>query len=201
MTLKERFKKSIHYTWYLYLISAIVPCIVFPIAYSFLHRPLESEKLNLFISCDVDTTNLENKIHDVFKNNGVKTVDVYSQNSKGNELMYLQKLNVIGLNTSDIIIVPSDRLGVFDSSIYSLELNDNVKSLCGISNENLYTFEGKDYAVEIPDENPLKEYVDFDVNTKYYSFLSINSFNIGEYSSKPIVTENAFKLLKYILGK
>lgn len=201
MTLKEKFKKAFSYTWYLYLIAIVVPCVGFPLAFSYLHRPGENEKLSLFLSSDVNTTELENTLLNEFKTDGVKNVDVYSQNSNGNELMYLQKLNVVGLNSCDIIVIPESRLGVFDPVIYSVEINQTIKDYCKIESELFYTSAGKEYAVELPSSTPLKTYSSFQDNTKYYAFFGANSFNVGEFSSKPKTSTNAFKLMKYILDK
>lgn len=201
MTLKEQFKRSFAYTWYLYVLAIALPSVAFPLAYSFMHRPKENEKLTLFISCDIETSKLEDLILEKFKDDGVKTVDAYSYNADGNELMFEEKLKIVGINSADILIVPEYKLDSIDYLTNAVELVSEVKEKCNITDEEIFKYENFEYAVNMPENTPISEFVSFKKDTKYYAFFGGKSANVGKYSLSDKTSENAFKLMSYLLGK
>jgi len=201
MTLKERFKSSFSYTWYFYLIALVLPSVAFPLAYSFMHRPQQYEKLSLFISSSLKDDSFEKALEDKFSPLGVKSVEVVSFDPMLSESMYLKKLNVVGINRCDVLLIPEDKLNTLNPSGCMVEFNDDIKSLCSSQEEEYFTYEEKDFAIKLTSVSPVGEYATLTSNTNYYLFLGGSSWNTGEYSSKAKTTGNAFELIKYLIGK
>ena len=201
MTLKKQFKKTFSYTWYLYLIALVVPCVAFPLAFSFMHRPQEYEKLSIFLSTNVKENDFSNKIENDFKDKGVRAVDIVSYDPEDNEYLYLQKLNVVGINKCDILIIPESMVSTLNPKTSMIEFNVDIKAQCDVENEIFYNYDGLDYGVELTDKTPLLEYGLVKKTAKYYAFLGGKSWNAGEYSLKSPNTSNAFDLMRFIVGK
>lgn len=200
MNLKEQFNRSFSYTWYLYVLAIVVPCVAFPMAFSFMHRAQEYEKLSLFLSNTIKDDSLSSVLEEKFKDEGVKTVELISFNHNDNESMYLKKLNVVGINRCDVLIIPESYLDTINPAGCMVAFNDEVKELCSAKEESFYKYEDVDYAVELTDKSPLKNYVSLNENVKYYAFLGGKSWNVGKYSSKTPNTSNAFELVSYLIG-
>lgn len=200
MNLRNQFKRSFSYTWYLYVLAIVVPCVAFPIAYSFMHRPQEYEKLSLFVSGPIKDDSLSLILENKFKDSGVKTVELISFDYQDNETMYLKKLNVVGINRCDVLIIPESYLYTINPEGCMIEFNDEIKELCAASEETYYQYENKDFAVELTSKSPLGSFVSLNDSMKYYAFLGGKSWNVGNYSSKRPNTENAFGLISYIVG-
>lgn len=201
MTLKESFKKSFPYTWYLYVVAIAIPCVAFPAAYSFAHRPQEFEKLNLFVSSVVSDSKLSDNIQSLFKDKGVKAVEVASFDPNDNEYLYIEKLNVVGLNKCDILVIPENRLNLINAKACMIELNEDIKSECNILDCDYYTVDNIDYGVKLTVNTPLKDYVSLNNGVNYYAFLGGKSWNVGSYSNKNPNSTNAFGLMQFIVGK
>lgn len=201
MTLKEQFKKSFSYTWYLYVLAIVIPCVAFPLAYSFMHRPQEYEKLSLFISSNLIDDKLENELESKFKDKGVKNIEIVSFDSEDNEYMYLQKLNVVGINKCDVLIIPENMVDTLNPKGSMIEFNDDVKAKCNSSSENYFKYEELDYGLELTDLSPLKAYNCLKTGVKNYLFIGGKSWNVGDYSGKVPNTTNAFDLVSYLIGK
>lgn len=201
MNLKNQFKKTFSYTWYLYLIALVVPCVAFPLAYSFMHRPQEYEKLSIFLSCNVGENDFSRTIEKAFKDKGVRSVEVVSSDPNDNEYMYLQKLNVVGVNKCDVLIIPESMVSSLDPKGSMIEFNEDIKNRCNVSSESFYNYLGLDYGVTLTDVSPLKAYGFIKSEVKYYAFLGGKSWNVGEYSTSVPNTTNAFDFMRYIVGK
>ena len=201
MNFKVEFKKSFSYTWYLYLLAIVLPSIIFPLSFSFMHRALEYQTLSLFLSCSDYSDEITSNIKKDLSIDGLKKVEIISSDPYDNEFNYYQKLTVIGYNRCDILILPEDKIERARIYTASIELNDEVKTLCGITNQNFYSYEDKAYGVEITETSPIKNEIKVVDDKKYYAFLNGKSWNIGNYSSQAKTTNNAFDFMKYILGK
>lgn len=201
MTIKEQFKKSFSYTWYLYLIAILLPCVAFPVSYSFLHRPQEYEKLSLFLSVNVSDNKFATSLENKFKDNGVKNVEIVSFDAEDNEFGYYQKLTVVGVNKCDVLILPENKIDRIDVQGSFVELNDDIKNRSNITTENCYLVDGASYGVNVSDSKALKNHNLIKQNTNYYAFLGGKSWNIDSYSTKSVTTSNAFSLLSYLLEK
>ena len=200
MTYKKQFKKSFSYTWYLYLFAIVVPTVVFPLSYSFMHRPKQYETISVFLPCELKNDKAEDTLLEKFKDLGVRKFEFITADA-ANEYNFAKKISVVGYNRCDVIIVPEDKLekvGVFTTSI---ELGSEIKNLCKIDSEKIFKVEEVDYAVELPKNNPLKEYGKFLEESNYYAFINAKSSNIGEYSQYKPNTTNTFEFMKYCLGK
>ena len=196
----KKFKKSFSYTWYLYLLAIVIPALVFPFSYSFMHRPKEYETLSIFLSCDINDGAADTLYSDL-KDLEIKKAEIVNYNPFYNEVSFDQKLSVVGYNRCDLIVLPKDRCDQVGIFTVALELNDDVKNLCKIDSENFYSFEKKVYGVELQKLSPIRKLGQFNENTDYYVFLNAKSYNIGDFSIKNPHTDNAFKFMQYVLGK
>ena len=201
MKFSKQFKKSFSYTWYLYLIAIVLPSILFPLSYSFMHRPKQYEMLSLFVPVSLKTEKADDLLYEQFKDLGIRTAEVINVESNDSVVNFVKKLSVVAYNRCDIMIIPDKELENVGIETASLEMNSEIKKLCGINDEIMHTWEGVDYGVMIPKTTPLSDFVDFQEDINYYAFLNSKSWNIGEYSGQKIHTENAFKMMHYILGK
>lgn len=202
MTIKTKFQKTFAYTWYLYLLAIVIPCICFPLAYSFMHRAQEFEKLSLFLSNTIeDSSKLEKNLLEKFKEKGVKKIDITSYDASGNVYMYSQKLSVVGLNRSDVLIIPNSKIGEINLLGSMIGFNEDIKNRCNSVSESYYSYEGIDYGLKISKTSYITNYVKLSESEDYYLFLGGNSWNVGEYSTKAMTTTNAFELVKYLIGK
>ena len=201
MTYFAKFKKTFSYTWYLYLLAIILPSIIFPLSYSFMHRAKQNETLSLFLPCDLKVNDAESLLYNKFKSLDIRVAEIINYNPDISKAAFSDKLGVVGYSRCDVIIIPDDFLSTTGIYTAALELNNQVKELCKIEKEDLYKFEEVDYGVKIPKDTPILEFSSLKEDLDYYAFLNYKSWNIGEYSQSKIHTENAFKLMQYVLGK
>ena len=201
MKFSTQFKKSFSYTWYLYLIAIVVPAVLFPLSYSFMHRAKQHEVLSLFIPVSLKTEKAEDILFEKFKDLGIRNAEIINVESNDNTVEFVKKLSVVAYNRCDIMIIPEVELKNVGIETASLELSSEVKQLCSISDETIYTYENVDYGVKIPENTPISEFADLRNDENYYAFINKKSWNIGEYSNQKVHTENAFKMMQYILGK
>ena len=201
MKFSTQFKKSFSYTWYLYLIAIVLPAVLFPLSYSFMHRAKQYEVLSLFVPVSLKVENAEDILFYNFKDLGIRNAEIINVESNDNTVEFVKKLSVVAYNRCDIMIIPEVELDKVGIETASLELSNEVKELCSISDETIYTFEGVDYGVKVPTNTPVCEFADLKEDTNYYAFINSKSWNIGDYSSQKMKTENAFKMMQYILGK
>ncbi len=201
MKFSKQFKKSFSYTWYLYLLAIVLPAILFPLSYSFMHRPKQYETLALFVPVSLKTEKAEDMMFEDLKDLGIRTTDITNVETNENEMNFSKKISVVAYNRCDIIILPEDKLNKVGIETASLELNNEIKELCKVSAENIYSYNEIEYGIKIPHDTPLLKYVDFEESANYYAFINSKSWNIGQYSSQKVTTENTFKLMQYILGK
>lgn len=201
MKFSTQFKKSFSYTWYLYLIAIGLPSVLFPLSYSFMHRPKQYETLSLFVPVTLKTEKADDILFEQFKDLGIRTAEVINVESNDNTVEFVKKLSVVAYNRCDILIISEVELNNVGIETASLELSSEVKQMCEISDETVYSYEGVDYGVILPKTTPIVEFANLNEDANYYAFLNQKSWNIGEYSSKKMNTENAFKMMKYILGK
>ena len=201
MKFSKQFKKSFSYTWYLYLLAIALPSVLFPLSYSFMHRPKQNETLSLFVPVTLKDEKADDILFEKFKDLGIRTAEVINVESNENVGEFVKKLSVVAYNRCDIMIIPEDQLDKVGIETASIELNAKVKELCQISYEDIYTYESVEYGVKIPSNTPINEFADLKNDANYYAFLNSKSWNIGEFSGSKVRTENAFKMMSYILGK
>ena len=197
MKFSTQFKKSFSYTWYLYLLAIVIPAILFPLSYSFMHRPKQNETLSIFVPCYAKK-NGEDKLFEEFKDLGIRKTEIIEADYLEDEYTFAKKISVVAYNRCDIIILPEEKLENIGIETAALELTSEVKELCNITDE---TIDKSGYGVEVPKITPLNEIANLKEDKNYYAFIAAKSWNIGAYSQSKVHTENAFKLMQYILGK
>jgi len=201
MKFSKQFKKSFSYTWYLYLLAIALPSVLFPLSYSFMHRPKQNETLSLFVPVSLISEKADDILFEKFKDLGIRKAEVINVESNENVGEFVKKLSVVAYNRCDIMIIPEVELDKVGIETASIELSAEIKELCQISSEDIYSYENVDYGVKIPSNTPVSEFADLKNDANYYAFLNSKSWNIGEYSTSKLHTENAFKMMQYILGK
>ena len=197
MKFSTQFKKSFSYTWYLYLLAIVVPAILFPLSYSFMHRAKANETLSIFLPCYAKDK-AEDKLFEDFKDLGIRKTEVIEADYLEDEVTFAKKISVVAYNRCDIIILPEEKLENIGIETAALELNSEVKELCKITDENI---DKSGCGVEIPKVTPLNEIANLKEEKNYYAFIAAKSWNIGEYSQSKAYTDNAFKFMQYVLGK
>ena len=197
MKFSKQFKKSFSYTWYLYLLAIVVPAVVFPLSYSFMHRAKPNETLSLFIPCYAKDK-AEDKLFEEFKVLGIRKTEVIEADYLEDEVTFAKKISVVAYNRCDLIILPEEKLQSIGIETAALELTSEVKELCNITTEKI---DESGYGVELPKATPLNEIANLKEDKNYYAFIAAKSWNIGEYSQSKSHTENAFKFMQYALGK
>ena len=197
MKFSKQFKKSFSYTWYLYLLAIVIPAIAFPLSYSFMHRAKPNETLSLFIPCFAKDK-AEDILFEEFKDLGIRKTEVIEADYLEDEVTFAKKISVVAYNRCDLIILPEEKLQSIGIETAALELTSEVKELCNITTEKI---DESGYGVELPKVTPLNEIANLKEDKNYYAFIAAKSWNIGEYSQSKAHTENAFKFLKYALGK
>ena len=200
MKFSKQFKKSFSYTWYMYLLAIVLPAVIFPLSYSFMHRAKQHETLSIFLPCYAND-DAEDKLFEEFKDLGIRKTEVIVADIGESEYEFSRKLSVVAYNRCDLMIIPEDKLEKVGIQTAALELTSEVKNLCKISDEKIYVTEEKEWGVELPKNTPLKDVSKLKDDTNYYAFISAKSWNIGEYSNSKVNTENAFKFMQYVLGK
>lgn len=200
MTFEKQFKKSFSYTWYLYLLAIAIPAILFPLSYSFMHRPKEYETLSIFIPTELKDKKAEDTLLSKFKENGVRKVDIIYSNPN-DQYTFSNKLAVVGYNTCDLIFLPEGIVEKTGIHTAALELTSEVKIYFNIEEEKTYVVQEKEYGIELNENNKLDEISTLEKDTKYYVFINGASANIGQFSNKKTTSENCVKLLHYFLGK
>ena len=197
MKFSTQFKKSFSYTWYLYLLAIVVPAILFPLSYSFMHRAKANETLSIFLPCYAKDK-AEDKLFEDFKDLGIRKTEVIEADYLEDEVTFAKKISVVAYNRCDIIILPEEKLESIGIETAALELNSEVKELCKITDENI---DKSGCGVEIPKVTPLNEIANLKEEKNYYAFIAAKSWNIGKYSQSKAYTDNAFKFMQYVLGK
>ena len=197
MKFSTQFKKSFSYTWYLYLIARVVPAVLFPLSYSFMHRAKQHETLSIFIPCYAKE-NAEDKLFETFKDLGIRKTEVIEADYLEDEVTFAKKISVVAYNRCDLIILPEEKIEKIGIESAALELTSEVKEFCNITTEKM-TESG--YGVELPKTTPLNAIANLKEDKNYYAFIAAKSWNIGEYSQSKAHTENAFKFMQYVLGK
>ena len=201
MKFSKQFKKSFSYTWYLYVLAIVVPTVLFPLSYSFMHRAKQNETLSLFIPVN-EKDGAEDKLFEEFKDLEIRKAEVITSDYVNNEYEFAKKISVIAYNRCDLIILPAEKVDSIGIETAALELTSDVMELCKISGETLYPSDKENkYGVMLPKNTPLTEIAELSEEKDFYAFLSAKSWNIGEYSPSKKYTDNAFKFMQYALGK
>ena len=201
MKFSKYFKKAFSYTWQFYLLALLIPSIIFPLAYSLKNRPKNHQILSIFLPVELSVNNANTVLYDDLEDLNVRSTEIVSYDAYDNKLLFEQKVTVVAYNRCDILVLPEDKLEEVLIFTQALNINDEIKKLCNISDEKIYTNQEIEYGVEIPATSPLMKFGYFKNEIKYYAFLNGKSVNIGDYSLKSPHTENAFKMMQYALGK
>lgn len=188
-----------------FILIFIASCIVWFSVFSFLDRPKDYEKLQLFITADlIEEDSLKDKIN---QKELYKDVIIYSCNEE--DSYYTSMLETLGIISSDLLIVNEEIIKTKGATTSFVELDSSYLSTYGIDlNKYELTYvDNKAYGIVIYDNfkniNLIDEikYQKTDKNVRYCLCLNNISYHIGKYSLKTKkVTDNIFKSLHDILN-
>ncbi|NMV82444.1 MAG: hypothetical protein GX816_02705 [Erysipelotrichia bacterium] len=178
---KEVFVKSIHYDWVYYVLSVFAIIGLWSWAFGIFHRPKPYERLEIFVAAQIQDDSFCQEIEDEFGPEGLKLVE--SNQALPNDNAFQSKLQVVGYNASDLLILPESIFANLHFFEVFIEIDNTIKDNYLTGQENFYSHEGHDYGLLIrggEKESWLDEYLNFDVNDNYYLFISGSSHNIGD---------------------
>ena len=132
MKFSKQFKKSFSYTWYLYLIAIVLPSILFPLSYSFMHRPKQYEMLSLFVPVSLKTEKADDLLYEQFKDLGIRTAEVINVESNDSVVNFVKKLSVVAYNRCDIMIIPEKELENVGIDVLSTINNLSILAINGL---------------------------------------------------------------------
>ncbi|MDD3207369.1 MAG: hypothetical protein PHV19_02505 [Bacilli bacterium] len=178
---KAAFIRSIHYDWIYYALSFFAVIGLWSWAFGILHRPKPYEKLDIFVAAQIQNDTFCQKIKEEFSADGLKLVE--SNQALPNDNAFQSKLQVVGYNASDLLILPESVFTNIHFSEVFIEIDEALKDDYLSGQEVFYKHEGRDYGLLVrggEKESWLDEYLNFDVNDNYYLFISGASHNIGD---------------------
>lgn len=190
---KNRIKSVFKYTWWVYIVVAIIIGFGMTFLFGITHRIPAYKTITLFVTGEVaDTKRLSDNLIEKYKDKELKSVTSYVTTQNDGD--YYNKLSVIGYNSSDILILPVSVLDNLNVSTFGLELDDNLKTNYYAGYE-YYTQNEISYGVKINREL-LKDDI-YLPKEDCYMIINAKSASIGEYSKDQIKERNtALTLVK-----
>ena len=183
---KNKIKSVFKYTWWVYIVVAIVIGFGMSFLFGITHRIPAYKTITLFVTGEVaDTKRLSDNLIEKYKDKELKIVTSYA--TTRNDGDYYNKLSVIGYNSSDVLILPVSVLDNLNISTFGLELDDNLKTNY-YSGYEYYTQNEISYGVKIN-----RELVKDDIylpKEDCYMIINAKSASIGEYSKDQIKERN-----------
>ena len=183
---KNKIKSVFKYTWWVYIVVAIVIGFGMSFLFGITHRIPAYKTITLFVTGEVaDTKRLSDNLIEKYKDKELKSVTSYATTL--NDGNYYNKLSVIGYNSSDVLILPASVLDNLNISTFGLELDDNLKTNYYAGYE-YYTQNEISYGVKIN-----RELVKDDIylpKEDCYMIINAKSASIGEYSKDQIKERN-----------
>lgn len=191
--MKSRIKSVLKYTWPFYIVSALVLSFGLYFIFNATHQIPGYKTLTIFISGEsTDYKKLENDVLNKFKDNELKSFSTVEVDP--DDPTYNTQLNLPGIGSSDILIIPLSKLETINLKNFALDLDNELINTyyTGLS---FYERESIKYGIKI-DKDKVKEYMRF-TSEDHYMFLNFKSENLGEYGTNPNKAhDNALNLVK-----
>ena len=93
------------------MIEAIaLPSILFPLSYSFMHRPKQYETLSLFVPVTLKSETADDELFKDLEHLGIRTAEIINVETNENDYDFSKKLSVVAYNRCDIMIIAEDKL-------------------------------------------------------------------------------------------
>lgn len=184
----KRLSNSLPYSWYWYFIVVIVACALWTVLFQVYHAPTAEESMYVFFAGNVVDDSFKNDVQTLLADDGVILVNVSSINP--NDRAFYTKYNAMGLNNSNVVIVPQS---VAESTLCEgsfVELTDNYGC-------QTFVQEGVTYGLYLSDQvkTELLKYFEFS-QERYVVFVSDTSVN----SQSDTVAVNSLKLVRWLVN-
>ena len=179
---KEKIKSVLKYTWWIYIVAAIIVGIGLSFIFGITHKIPAYKTLTLFITGEVqDTKKLNDELIEKYKDKELKSLTCYT--APTNDGSYYSRLSVIGYNSTDVLIFPVSVLENLNISSFGLELDENLRTNY-YSGYTYYVQNDINYGVKI-DKEKVKDNILFPAED-CYMILNAKSESLGEYSKDHI---------------
>lgn len=189
-----------------FILIFIASCVVWFSVFSYLNKPKDYERLQVFITADlVENDAIKEKCN---KDNLFKDVLIYSCGEE--DTYYTTMLETSGIISSDILIVNETLVKTKGATTSFIELDQSYlnKYNIDLSKYELTYVDDKAYGIVIYDNakniNLIDKisYNDSNKNNRYCICLNNISYHIDKYSiQKDKTTDYAFKVLYSLLNK
>lgn len=182
---KKRIGSVLKYTWPIYIVSGVIVVLALHIIFGVTHRLPGYKTLTLFVSGQMKNSDkLEKDLLEEFKEKELKSFSCISADPSDGA--YEAMLRIPGMNSADVLIVPNSKLeelGEVIRSEFALTFsNELIESY--FTGLTLYGEDDAKYGVKL-DKDKVSEYMTLP-DEDCYLLLNEASYNIGEYSKKPV---------------
>ncbi len=154
----NKVKNSIEYDWIYYLIGIVFSVIFWIFMFRIYHEPKSNEKIMIFYAGEIRDYKLEKD----GLTDGVKKIEISSINPSMNT--FKQKYEVVGLNNSDVVIVP---ISIANDTACS----ESFKELDNYTTHTMYVQESKNYGIILSDSDKERLSVYFEFASGEYVVL------------------------------
>jgi hypothetical protein len=182
------------YSWFIYLLTAIIIVMFWYQAFNLYHQVKLDEKVTIYIAAkEVEPNNLESKLESKLLHEKLKDIVVLSDDYE--EQDFYLKLNTKGLVKTDLLILPRSVIENINAVYLFIPLNSEYLTDY-IQVDEYYYLELSGIKIAIKLNNLLDEFINDD-NNDYYILINKNSVNAGSLNSSK--TDLALKVLKELL--
>jgi len=177
----KRFKDTFPSEWVKYVVVVILSVALWIWFFGIYHAPQEYEMLEVFYVGEIRDYSFEKIAKEDLAIEGLRKVELNS--AKPGESAFDTKVLMVGLGSSDIVIVPESLIDTipYKGHVVELEQGDFVK-------------DGVIYGVYLPEKakKSLSKYFAFGTD-RYVVFAASTSVNAGK------ITDNSFKLIDWLV--
>jgi hypothetical protein len=197
------------YSWWKYLLAILVPCLVWPYVFYLRDKPKDNEELQVFIATSkvLDYAPLTSA-RDGLRQQGIQSLNAYVSPSTGTA--YNAALDLQGIDSSDLLIVPSDSTN-FSTYVLAgdfVALDDSLWNKLPTGYEAYSDEKGTRFGVKVFKKGDdaynsfsgFSSWIDWnDATTDIYLFLNAKMPNVGSYNSKSGSHAESVWLWEYLL--
>ena len=180
--MNKRFKDTFSSEWVKYVVVIVLSVVIWVAAFGLYHAPKEHEKIELFFAGKVK----DYAFAEIAKRSSkeIKKVEISSSNP-AEAIPFGQKYRVVGLNGSDVVLVPQ-------SVAESTDCKGSFLPLDGIGEP--FKQGEESYGVFLPENaiDALSRYFAFG-EERYVAFVVASSVNAGK------ITDHAIDFVKWLV--
>ena len=180
----KRFKDTISSEWVKYLVVIVLAVALWIWLFGIVHAVQNYEKLEIFFVGSIKDYDFEDYAKEDLGIDGLRKVELNSVRPE--DSAFFSKLSVVGIGSSDVLIVP-------ESALANVPYLDSVVILEGIDAEP-FEVDGVIYGVYLPEraKERLSKYFAF-AEERYVVFVPSASVNGGK------ITTNSIKFVEWLV--